>query len=337
MPKTYRQLTLQERERLYQDQLAGISVRQSARTLGRSASTLSRELRRNACGKRYEVLPATEQARRRRRHGPVRLPAGSPLFEWVVAGLARGWSPLQIAGRLRQDEDAKTMGTVSAETIYRTIYAQPRGALRKELISYLRQGHKARLPRTRGTDRRGSIVAGAKMISERPQDVQGRAMPGHWEGDLIKGAMNRSAVASLVERKSRYVLLARTEGCGAQAALKALTLHLGRIPAEVRKSLTYDQGKEMACHAELSRRLKLDIYFCDPHSPWQRGSNENANGLIREYLPKGMDLAGISQIHLNAIARELNGRPRKVLGFLTPAEVFQRDILQSASSVAPQI
>lgn len=336
MTTAYQHLSSEERQHLHRDQLAGMSLRHSARALGRSPATLSRELRRNACGRHYDVLHATEQARRRRRRGPIKLTTDSALFDYVIEGLARGWSPLQIAGRLRCMEPAEAIGTVSPETIYRTIYAQPRGELRKQLIGYLRQAHKARLPRARGTDRRGSIVIGASLIAQRPEEVLGRAVPGHWEGDLIKGAMNRSAVATLVERKSRYVLLARMDGCGADAALKALTLHLGRIPAALRKTLTYDQGKEMACHEELSRRLKLNIYFCDPHSPWQRGSNENANGLIREYLPKGMDLSNISQMHLNAIARELNERPRKVLGFLTPAEVFQRDFIQLASGVAPQ-
>jgi IS30 family transposase len=224
---------------------------------------------------------------------------------------------------------------VSHETIYLALYALPRGELRKELLAQLRQGHKTRRPRARGQDRRGGL-SGMTSIHERPEEVGDRQVPGHWEGDLIKGAGNRSAVGTLVERKSRYVILARMRGTDAEAALQGFTRHFRRIPACVRKTLTYDQGKEMARHEELAKRVKIDVYFADPHSPWQRPSNENANGLIRQYLPKATDLSGVSQATLNAIARQLNDRPRKCLNYETPAEVFQREIMQLRNRVALQ-
>lgn len=333
---TYQHLQAHERDFLHRSRLQGHSLNQIARQLERATSTLSRELRRNAGVAGYDALNASQRAHRRRRRGGRKLIEGSLLYRRVIDGLLRGWSPLQIAGRLRTMDDQEHVGTVCPETIYRTIYAQPRGELRQRLISYLRQSHRERMPRTRGQDRRGRLLIGASSIHERPEEVLGRAVPGHWEGDLIKGAGNRSAVATLIERKSRFVLLARMDGCGAEAALKAFTLRFRHVPASVRKSLTYDRGTEMACHPQLAKRLKITIYFCDPHSPWQRASNENANGLIREYLPKGIDLSGISQTRLNDIASSLNNRPRKILGFLTPAEVFARDILNLKAGVALQ-
>lgn len=252
-----------------------------------------------------------------------------------MEGLYRGWSPEQIAGRLRKMHPEAPAQRVSHETIYAALYALPRGELRKALLGQLRQGHAGRRPRARGKDRRGSLVD-MTSIQERPAEVEGRQVPGHWEGDLIKGAGNRSAVGTLVERKSRYVVLARMRDSGAEAALEAFTRHFRCVPACVRKTLTYDQGKEMARHKDLARRLRIRVYFADPHSPWQRPSNENANGLIREYLPKGRDLSGVSQAELNRIAKLLNNRPRKCLDFETPAEVFLRDILNSINGVALQ-
>jgi IS30 family transposase len=249
--------------------------------------------------------------------------------------LYRGWLPEQIAGRRRTMYPEDPAQRVSHETIYLALYALPRGELRKALLAQLRQGPAARRPRSRGKDRRGGR-RNMTSIHERPAEVATRKVPGHWEGDLIKGAGNRSAVGTLVERASRYVILARRDGTDAEVALEGLTRKLRRIPARVRKTLTYDQGKEMARHEELARRLRLQVYFADPHSPWQRPSNENANGLIREYLPKGMDLSQVSQEQLNAIAKSLNDRPWKVLGFLTPAEVFQNQILNLTNPVALQ-
>ncbi len=224
---------------------------------------------------------------------------------------------------------------VSHETIYSYIYAQPRGELRKTLIAALRQAHKKRLARSRGTDRRGHL-RDMVSIHTRPAEVLGRQVAGHWEGDLIKGAGNASAVGTLVERKSRYVLLAKMDGTDAEAALEGFTRRMRTLPAAVRKTLTYDQGKEMAHHQALARRLNIRVYFADPHSPWQRPSNENANGLIRQYLPKGMDLSGVSQRRLTQIATALNTRPRKCLGFMTPEEVMSQEINQLNSCVALQ-
>jgi IS30 family transposase len=257
------------------------------------------------------------------------------LWAPVVMGLYRGWSPEQIAGRLRKMNPEDASQRVCHETIYAALYALPRGELRKALLDQLRQGHQSRRPRSQGQDRRGGLV-NMTSIHERPAEVMGREVPGHWEGDLIKGAGNRSAVGTLVERKSRYVVMSRMRDTGAEAALEGFTRRFRQVPACVRKTLTYDQGKEMARHEELARRLRIKVYFADPRSPWQRPSNENANGLIREYLPKGMDLSGVSQTELNHIARLLNNRPRKCLDFATPAEIFQQDFFNSKCCVALQ-
>lgn len=299
-------------------------------------STVSREIKRNGpgCdeGQTYDAVHAGQVAHRRRRRGLVKLKVGSMLMNKVIDKMRQGWSPEQIAGRLRKMHPNDPSLHVSHETIYRTIYVTPRGELRKELISLLRKSHKTRLPRARGESRRSLIDM--VSIHERSVEVLSRAVPGHWEGDLIKGAYNRSAVGTLVERTSRFVLLAKMADATADSALEAFTRRFRHVPASIRKTLTYDQGKEMAHHAELARRLKIDIYFADPHSPWQRPSNENMNGTIREYLPKGIDLSVFSQTYLNDIARALNNRPRKCLGFRTPSEVFLELINNLKSGVA---
>jgi transposase, IS30 family len=210
---------------------------------------------------------------------------------------------------------------VSHETIYCAIYAMPRSTLRTELVGLLRKSHKTRLPRARGTARRGGLP-NMTNISLRPPEVAARIVPGHWEGDLIKGAMNRSSVGTLVERISRYVMLVKLDGNTAEDVLDGFKRRLKSVPESLRKTMTYDQGSEMALHETLSRQLKMDIFFCDPHSPWQRGSNENANGLVREYLPKGMDLSQVTHQQLTAIEHSLNHRPRKILNFHSPHEVF---------------
>jgi IS30 family transposase len=211
--------------------------------------------------------------------------------------------------------------TVSHETIYRAIYVLPRGQIRREIVSFLRQHHKERLPLRRRTDRRGGMI-GMVSIHERPADVLGREFPGDWEGDLIKGAGNASAIGTLIERKSRFTILVKMKDCSSRAALIGFRRELGKVPAAMRTSLAYDQGTEMARHAELSKALKMKVYFCDPHSPWQRPSNENMNGLVRQYLPKGCELSIYAQKDLNAIAESLNTRPRACLDFQTPMEVF---------------
>jgi IS30 family transposase len=314
------------------------SRRKIASALGRSVSTVSREIRRNGGGSApsagcggYDAAGAGSQTAQRRRRGPVRLAEGTCLREHVFGQIRKGWSPQQISGRLKHMQSAEQ---VSHETIYQTIYVLPRGELRKQIIGLLRQGRKLRRPRSQGKDRRGGLI-GMVSVHERPLDVFTRQLPGDWEGDLIKGAANASCIGTLVERKSRYVTLSKMKNCGADAALKGFSRALSRVPKTMLKSLTYDQGKEMARHEELARRLKIKVYFCDPHSPWQRPSNENTNGLIRQYLPKGIDLSIYSQKDLDRIAESLNTRPRKTLGFQTPQEVFNTEIL--TTPVALQI
>jgi transposase, IS30 family len=305
------------------------SRRKIASALGRSVSTVSREIRRNVsasgessgCG--YDAAGAGARTAQRRRRGPVRLAEGTCLREHVFGQIRKGWSPQQISGRLKHMQGAEQ---VSHETIYQAIYVLPRGELRKEIIGLLRQGRKLRRKRAHGKDRRGGLV-GMVSVHERPLDVLTREMPGDWEGDLIKGAANASCVGTLVERKSRFVTLSKMKNCGADAALQGFSRALKRVPQTMLKSLTYDQGKEMARHEDLAKRLKIRVYFCDPHSPWQRPSNENTNGLIRQYLPKGIDLSIYSQKDLDRIAESLNTRPRKTLGFQTPQEVFNTEIL----------
>lgn len=224
---------------------------------------------------------------------------------------------------------------VSHETIYQFIYAHPAGELRKALIAGLRRGHSKRKPRTRGKDRRGGIT-NMRSIRERPEEAQAREVPGHWEGDLIKGAFNASAIGTLVDRSSRFVILARVEDATAEAILESFTRRLRTLPKSFRQTLTYDQGREMARHQELERNTGIRVYFADPHSPWQRPTNENTNGLLRQYFPKGTDLSEYSQRRLTQVAGELNNRPRKSLGFRTPAEVMAQQIRQLNSGVALQ-
>jgi transposase, IS30 family len=245
--------------------------------------------------------------------------------------LREGWSPEQIAGRLEEAFPDDSTRTVSHETIYTAIYVLPRGSLRTDLISLLRHGHAKRRPRARGQDRRGQI---ADMVSlhVRPPEIEDRVIPGHWEGDLIKGARNQSCVGTLVERSSRLVLLARMDGATAEAALEGFTAILNRVRKPLRKTLTYDQGKEMSRHKDLTAATGVAVYFADPHSPWQRGSNENANGLIRQYLPKGADLSRLTQDDLDAIAYKLNTRPRKILGFRMPLEVYAQQMAELSSA-----
>jgi IS30 family transposase len=237
-----------------------------------------------------------------------------PLLSWK-------WSPQQISGTLTRMWPNDPTLRVSHETIYTAIYAQPRGELRRQLIACLRHGHSTRMSRKRGTDRRGQIPD-MVSIHVRPPEVEDRVMPGHWEGDFIKGAGNQSSVGVLVERTSRLLLLARMEDATAASALAGFTAKLNSIAAPLRQSFTYDQGKEMSRHQELSAATGVKIYFCDPHSPWQRGTCENTNGLLRQYLPKGTDLSIYSQDELDAIADSLNNRPRATHAFHSPLEVF---------------
>jgi IS30 family transposase len=265
--------------------------------------------------------------RQHRRRSP-KLAADTVLFGVVAHFLREGWSPEQIAGTLRNQYPDELPRRVSHETIYNALYVLPKGELRTELLGCLRQSRRVRRPRARGEDRRGQIQ---DMISlhVRPPEIEDRLIPGHWEGDLIKGAFNRSAVGTLVERSSRLVMLARMENASAAAALEGFSRVLNGVPEPMRKSLTYDQGKEMSEHRQLTERTGVAVFFADPHSPWQRGSNENTNGLLRQYLPKGTDLSGYTQDELNAIAWKLNTRPRKIHGFRTPLQVYN-EMLQLA-------
>lgn len=219
----------------------------------------------------------------------------------------------------------KPMERVNHETIYAAIYSFPRGGLKQAMIEALRQ-HKPTRGRRRTTLAGGGFVPEQLRIVYRPEQIESRQWPGHWEGDLIKGAFNRSCVGTLVERKTRFVVLCRMDGCTAQDALEGFTRQMKKLPAFLRESLTYDRGTEMTCHVELAKRLNLDIWFADPHAPWQRGSNENTNGLLRQFLPKGMDLSGVTQTQLNDIAHLLNGRPRQTLGWSTPEEAMAKEL-----------
>lgn len=330
MGKHYEQLSAEERAVIMVMRSAGASVRAVAEQLGRSASTISRELLRNgdrsasgrsALGRArkagdvgYDATRAGHRARRLRRKARrlSKLCRSSLLWQQVVECLRWRWSPEQIAA---------TLGCVSHETIYSAIYAIPRGALRRELTVLLRQGRAQQRPRSRGEERRGRMHD-LPSIHVRPPAANDRLLPGHWEGDFIKGTSNHSAVGTLVDRRTLFVMLAKMNGCSAQAALEGFATAFGPLDPTLRKTLTYDQGKEMALHKLLAERTGLQIYFADPHSPWQRGINENTNGLLRQYLPKNEDLSRYSQRELDNVAWLLNTRPRKTLGFRTPAEVF---------------
>ena len=321
--RSYRHMTAEERETLSLGLAHGHSLRAMARVLGRAPSTVSRESARNATrGRPYRACTAhtlaTVRARQPRRPRKLLDPW---LWHYVQIALAEGCSPEQIAGRLRREYPDDMGRHLSTETIYAALYVLPRGALRSELLAALRQARQARRPRARGADRRGQIP-NMTPIAERPAEVATRTVPGHWEGDLIKGARNGSAVGTLVERTTRLVILVKMEGTDARSARAGFTKKLRHVPAPLRKTLTYDRGKEMAEHELLAQRLAIQIFFADPYSPWQRGSNENTNGLLRQYLPKGTDLSGYTQRELNAIAHRLNTRPRKCLDFATPLEVY---------------
>ena len=338
MEKSYNHLSPEERAVIMIEHARRASCRAIARLLNRSVSTVSRELTRNKLVPEdgYDATAAgkTYRARRARCVRRRKLVEGSALYRRVRNLLVyRRWSPQQIAARLRTMNPNDPTQNVSHETIYAAIYAQPRGALKQAMIEALRQEKSAR--GVRRTSAAGSgFVPDELRIVNRPEEIEQRLVPGHWEGDFVKGAFNRSAVGTVVERKTRFVVLCKMGGCTAQHALEGFTRQMKRLPAFLRESLTYDRGSELACHAELSKRLNIDIWFCDPHAPWQRGSNENTNGLLRQFLPKGVDLSTVSQTQLNDIARLLNGRPRKTLGWATPEEALAKEIQEFQSRVA---
>jgi IS30 family transposase len=329
-PKSYQQLQPEDRVTLASLRQQKLGIRAIARVLGRSPSTISREIARNASHGPYGSVTAQRHCVQRRQHArpQPKLHADSVLFAVVQHFLKLRWSPEQIAMTLASIYPKGHELRVSHETIYNCIYAMPVGELRKDLIAQLRQARNKRTPRSKGQDRRGQIPD-MTSIHLRPPEVDSRLFPGHWEGDLIKGAGNASAVGTLVERTSRLLLLIKLphpHPASAANVLQAFGDQLNLITPAMRQSLTYDQGREMALHKQLSEMTRVAVYFCDPHSPWQRGSNENTNGLVRQYLPKGTDLSVYSQEQLDAIADEINNRPRKGLGVRSPLAVY-RDIL----------
>jgi IS30 family transposase len=327
-----RRLTFGEREEIAWRRDRGEGVRQIARAVGRDPGTISRELRRNLSPspRWYRPLPAHVLARERaRRPRPGKLAPGTALRAEVARLLRADYSPGQIAGRLRREHPADRGMQVSHETIYQALFVQGKGSLRAEVAAAVRCGRARRRPRSGG--RRGGIP-GLVSISERPAEAADRAVPGHWEGDLIIGRASKSAVATLAERASRFALIiALPQGRTADQVADALADRILTLPQALRRTLTWDRGTEMADHAAFTLASGVPVYFADPHAPWQRGTNENTNGLIRYYLPKGTDLSGYTQDQLDAIADKLNTRPRKTLSYRTPAEALNDLLVATAT------
>jgi IS30 family transposase len=320
-------LTLTEREEISRAVVSGRSIRSLADSLGRAPSTVSREIRRNGGRGGYRASRADQAAWDRAcRPKAGKLVQHPALAHLVASKLRLEWSPEQIAGWLKRTYPDDETYQVSHETIYRSLFIQARGALKKELLEHLRRTRGMRRSRhhTQKTAIHGRITD-AVSIRERPAAAEDRALPGHWEGDLLFGAKN-SQIATLVERQSRYVMLAKVDSKDTETVVNALIKHAHKLPHELYKSLTWDRGKEMADHQRFTLATDIKVYFCDPQSPWQRGSNENTNGLLRQYFPKGIDLSAYSQAKLNAVARRLNERPRKTLNYETPAERFHQTV-----------
>lgn len=316
-------LTLAEREEISRAVVTGQSIRSIATSLGRAPSTISREIKRNGDLEAYRASQADQAAwDRTLRPKSCKLAGNRALAHIVADKLQWQWSPEQIAGWLKQTYPSDESYQVSHETIYRSLYIQARGALKKELLAHLRRTRVMRRSRhhTQKTGDHGRITD-TVSISERPATVEDRAVPGHWEGDLLCGSGN-SQIATLVERQTRYVMLVKVASKDTETVINALIKHAHKLPNELYKSLTWDRGKEMADHTRFTLATDIKVYFCDPQNPWQRGTNENTNGLLRQYFPKGTDLSVHSQARLNAVARRLNERPRKTLNFETPAERF---------------
>jgi IS30 family transposase len=323
--RSSRSLSLPERENISRDIVAGFSIRAIAARLGRAPSTISREIRRNGGRRRYRANKADEAAwERAKRPKRCKLVENRALARIVAVKLNGLWSPEQIAGWLKYAYPDDENYQVSHETLYRSLFIQARGALKKELLQHLRRTRMMRRGRrhTQKTATHGRIKD-TVSIRERPASVEDRAVPGHWEGDLLIGS-NNSQIATLVERHTRYVMLVRVKSKDSETVINALIKQARKLPRELYKSLTWDRGSEMAEHLRFSLDTDIKVYFCDPSSPWQRGSNENTNGLLRQYFPKGMDLSNVHQNRLNAVARQLNERPRKTLNFRTPAERFNQ-------------
>jgi IS30 family transposase len=316
-------LTLAEREEISRGVVAGHSVRAMADSLNRAPSTVSREIKRNGGPRRYRAARADQAAwERARRPKPCKLVKNRALARAVANKLRQLWSPQQISGWLQRLYPHDESHRVSHETIYRSLFIQARGALKKELLQHLRRKRTIRRSRQKTLKNEGlGQITDTVSIRERPASVEDRAVPGHWEGDLIFGT-NNSQIATLVERHTRYVMLAKIDGKDTETVISALIKQAHKLPRELYKSLTWDRGSEMADHQRFTLATGIKVHFCDPQSPWQRGSNENSNALLRQYFPKGTDLSTHSQTKLNAVARQLNGRPRKTLDYETPAERF---------------
>jgi IS30 family transposase len=316
-------LTLSEREEISRGIVAGHSIRSIATDLGRAPSTVSRELRRNGGRRRYRANKADTAAwERAKRPKRCKLARNRALARLVAAKLQLQWAPDQIAGWLKRTYPESEALQVSHETIYKTLFIQARGALKKELVKQLRKTRAIRRSRHKTLKGEGlGQITDTVSIRERPAEAEDRAVPGHWEGDLLFGGKN-SQIATLVERHTRYVMLVRVPSRDSETVINALIKHAHKLPRELYKSLTWDRGAEMAEHPRFSLATNIKVYFCDPQHPWQRGSNENTNGLLRQYFPKGMDLSNLHQNRLNAVARRLNERPRKTLGYYSPAEKF---------------
>jgi len=317
-------LSLIERGEISRGLAAKRSLRAIARVLKRSPSTISREVHRNGGRNTYRAAHSDQRAWNcAKRPKSCKLTFNAPLCHWISRKLRLKWSPEQIAGWLKREHPDEEQNRVSHETIYRSLYVQSRGVSKKELQACLRSPRAIR--RSRHATQKGlklRKIKDAVPISARPPEVEDRAVPGHWEGDLIVGS-NNSYIATLVERHSRFVMLAKVENKDTQSVITALIKQARKLPKELYKSLTWDRGSEMAGHRKFTMATKIDVYFCDPQSPWQRGSNENTNRLLRQYFPKGIDISGFSQAELSATARQLNERPRKTLQYQTPAEKFE--------------
>ena len=318
-----RTLTLSERESISRGLAAGVSIRALARQLARAPSTLSREIARHDGRAAYRATHADAQAwDSALRPKPCRLATSPRLRTLVAEKLQLNWSPAQIAGWLRRQHPGNAAMQISHETIYRSLFIQARGVLKKELVAHLRTRRmmrKSRLANTEGQPR--GQITDAISIRDRPAEIEDRAVPGHWEGDLLSGSKN-SHIATLVERTSRFTLLVKVKGKHTTSVVSAIARQIQTLPVALRRSLTWDRGMELARHKQLALATAMQVYFCDPQSPWQRGTNENTNGLLRQYFPRGTDLAGYTQAALNRTALQLNQRPRKTLGYRTPAEAF---------------
>jgi IS30 family transposase len=331
-PINARYLSLQERETIYDMDRAGETMHKIAALLGRAVSTVSRELARNTVPVLGYLPHSADRAAAARRKRPKKskLAIKGKLRKYVKRKLKKRWSPEQISNRLIKKYPNNPKMRVSPETIYQALYVQARGGLKREVVKALRTGRARRKPRTAGEERKPRFADPMLLISERPPEVEDRAIPGHWEGDLITGALNKTAIATLVERTTRYVALVHLPtDHGAISVRDGLIKTMTVLPGHLRGSLTWDQGSEMAAHKSFSMATDMDVYFCEPASPWQRGTNENTNGLLRQYFPKGTDLSAFTPEDLKKVEHELNGRPRKTLDWDTPAERL-RDLLLTA-------